>query len=317
MSPRRASLAFLFVVHVTAARAAPPASVDLATAEALFVEGKALSVDGSLAEACARFEASMALVPRLGVQLNLADCDERLGKTASAWVAFGEAAALARRLGDQREAFARERQDALVPRLARLRVTVADAAIPGLAIRRDGVPIAPSAYGLAVPVDPGAHSLAVEAPGRIPWSTEVVAPPAGETTTIEIPPLARRPAPPAAPSRPVTSAGPRRPPLAFWITSGVATVGIGAGAALGLAARSLWQEARADCDPSNVCTDAAYALATRSRRDADLATIAFAAGGAALVSSVVLYLAAPRERAVRVVPQLASRAGGLAVVGAF
>src|SRR5215510_10868859 len=140
------------------------------------------SADGDVAEACARFEASMTLVPRLGVQLNLADCYERIGKTASAWVAFGEAAALARRIGDQRESYARERRDALVPRLARLRITVAGDVIAGVVITRDGVSVAPSAYGVAVPVDPGRHSVEVKAPARIPWSIEVVASVAGTTT---------------------------------------------------------------------------------------------------------------------------------------
>src|SRR5262245_46935235 len=98
---------------------------DMAAAEALFAEGRRLSDAGSFADACGRFEASMSLIPRLGVQLNLADCYEHMGKTASAWVSFGQAAALARRMNDAREDVALQRQDALVPRLTRLRVSVA------------------------------------------------------------------------------------------------------------------------------------------------------------------------------------------------
>jgi hypothetical protein len=323
----RAALACLLVVGgVSGAHAQKPAGGDLATAEALFVDGKALSADAHFAEACARFEASMTLfkasrtdVPRVGVQLNLADCYETIGKTASAWVAFGEAAALARRVGDDRENLALQRQGALVPRLTRLRITIASPAIAGLAITRDGMSVEPSAFGVAVPVDPGAHTVMVEAPERIPWSSEVITSGEGETTTIAIPELQRIPESPSAASRPTAGAGRRRPPRAFWITTGAGIAGIGAGAVLGLAARSLWQQARADCDAHNVCTDAAYALVERSRRDGNLSTIAFAAGGAALVTSIVLYLRSPRDRgrAVHVAPQIAPRAAGVAFVGAF
>jgi hypothetical protein len=322
----RAALAFLVIGSVSGAHAQPSAGGDLATAEALFVEGKALSADARFAEACARFEASMALfkasmtlVPRLGVQLNLADCYERIGKTASAWVAFVEAAAVARRIGDERESLARQRHAALVPRLTRLRILISSPAPAGLVVTRDGVSVEPSVFGVAVPVDPGAHTVKVEAPERIPWSTEVITSGEGETATIAIPELQRRPESPAVAPPTPTGDGRRRPPRAFWITAGVGVLGIGAGTVLGISARSLWQQARADCDANNVCTDAAYALVEQSHLRGNLSTVAFAAGGAALVTSVVLYLRSPRDRGrpTHVVPQIAPRAAGVAVVGAF
>ncbi|HEX3757645.1 MAG TPA: hypothetical protein VHW23_03025 [Kofleriaceae bacterium] len=276
----------------------------------------------------------MALSARLGVALNLADCYERVGKTASAWVAFGEAAALARRLADQREAFALRRQDALVPRLSRLRILLPGAAVDGLTVTRDGVHVQPGAYGVGVPVDPGLHAVDVTAPGRNPWSTRVVVAGEGELATIEVPELEQTRAPPvavpvAAPRAMVTRSptpdalavgpGRRRITPAVWASLGVAAGGFATGIAFGVAARSLWQQAGPDCEPSNVCSGTAYAAAQRSRRDANLSTASFAVGVAALAAGAILFARAPRDPApaIRVVPDLGPRAAGATLVGAF
>lgn len=272
----------------------PPRSEDLAAADALFVEGKRLSEEQQFAEACARFQASIALSLRLGVALNLADCYEHLGRTASAWVAFGEAAALARRLGDDREGFALGRQDALVPRLCRLRILIEGAAGQDLAVVRDGVRVEPAAYGIAVPVDPGAHAVSATAPDRIPWATTVSVSGEGELATIVVPALAARPRPSMQAAR--EPPGRRLVTPATWVAAGAGVAAIGAGTILAIAASSLWQDARRSCDPAGNCTDAAYGATQRSHRDANLATAAFALGGAALVTSIVLYRRAPRAR---------------------
>jgi hypothetical protein len=330
MMYRRTTLATLAVAFVASAASAAQAQAqeasggDLAAAEALFAEGKRLSAAGEFADACARFAASMTLVPRLGVQLNLADCYEHVGKTASAWVAFGEAAALARRIGDPRETFARQRQDALVPRLTRLRVSIAHPDVDGFSLLRDGVRVAPSVYGVEVPVDPGDHRIEASAPAHVTWSTQVVASGAGAVVTVVVPELDRTPPPPsvplvAPPTRDAHDDRRRVTPL-VWITAGVGAVGIGTGVAFGTAARSLWQQARPDCDPSNNCSDAAYARLQRSRRDGDLSTVAFGIGGVALATSLILYLRGSRDRArstLRLVPALTSSAAGAALGGAF
>lgn len=313
------------------AHAQPRVEGDQATADALFLEGRRLSAEHQYAEACAQFEASMALSPRLGVALNLADCYEHLERTASAWVAFGAAAALARRLADPREAFALQRQGALVPRLSRLRITLSGAPVDGLAVVRDGVRVEPAAYGVAVPVDPGAHVVDATAPGRAPWSTRIAVSGEGEIIAVEIPELERTPAPRAAAlvapatatmARSVTQAasavdpGWRRTTPATWIALGVSVAGIGVGSVFGLAARSLWQQARPDCDAASHCSDAAATLVARSRRDGDLSTAAFAVAGAALTTGAVLYLHASRDRPARVVAALAAGAVGVGVAAA-
>src|ERR1700753_3563254 len=77
---------------------------DKASAEALFNDGVALVSAGNYADGCARFEASQALEATLGTTLHLADCYERAGKTASAWVLFRESEGLAQRQSDTERA---------------------------------------------------------------------------------------------------------------------------------------------------------------------------------------------------------------------
>ncbi|HEY3669100.1 MAG TPA: hypothetical protein VGL19_24045, partial [Polyangiaceae bacterium] len=74
-------------------------AADKAVAEALFNEGVALVAAGSFEMGCSKFEGSQALDPTLGTELRLADCYERLGKTASAWALFKESQGIAHRDG--------------------------------------------------------------------------------------------------------------------------------------------------------------------------------------------------------------------------
>src|SRR5262245_23511913 len=74
-------------------------SADKAAAEALFNHAKQLVKEGKLSEACPKFEESLRLDPGIGTLLYLADCQEKAGKTASAWARFLEAAAAAKAAG--------------------------------------------------------------------------------------------------------------------------------------------------------------------------------------------------------------------------
>src|SRR5580704_8146905 len=103
----------------------------IARAETLFDEGKALLKTGNDADACARFSESKQLAPAVGVSLYLADCLQRIGKTASAWSEFQNAAALARERNDKRAELAQRRALALAPTLDRVTIVVAPALAQG------------------------------------------------------------------------------------------------------------------------------------------------------------------------------------------
>src|SRR5262245_1711819 len=58
---------------------------DLAAAEALFREARAAMQSGDFDAACAKFEESERLDKAPGTVLNLAECEEKRGRVATAW----------------------------------------------------------------------------------------------------------------------------------------------------------------------------------------------------------------------------------------
>src|SRR5262249_32467324 len=138
----------------------PPA--DAAAAEALFREGRRLLEEKKYGEACPKLQESDRLDPATGTLLALALCYEGDGKTASAWAAYVDAAGRARREDQKdRERAALDRAKSLEPKLSRVTLVIAPtvAALPDLAVTRDGTPVGRGALGTAVPVDPGPHTV--------------------------------------------------------------------------------------------------------------------------------------------------------------
>jgi hypothetical protein len=191
---------------LSSAMAAPPARAqaeDQAAARSLFDEGRRLLKEGQYADACRKLEAASKLYSSAGILLNLADCFEKVGRSASAWTEFGEAASVAGRARrDDQVKEAKRRQKALEPKLTRLSVRVANE-VPGLTVKRDGTDLASAVWGTSVPVDPGSHEIRAEAPGHEPWTTSINASTPGETAAVEVPELRPTPAvttpPPRAP----------------------------------------------------------------------------------------------------------------------
>lgn len=132
-----------------------------AAADVLFEDAKKLAQAGRYAEACPGFEASYKLDPTLGTLLNKADCHEKIGKLATAWTEWGEAAELARKLDDPRQEFATKRRAALTPRLSKLTLVV-QAPQPELTVLLDGAPMDAATFGVALPVDAGEHLVVVK-----------------------------------------------------------------------------------------------------------------------------------------------------------
>jgi hypothetical protein len=171
--------------------AAPAAAQgqDEAAARALFLDGRQLLKAGRYDEACPKFEAARKLYTSAGLLLNLADCDEHANRTASAWTEFGDAASAAANAGRQKDEIeAKRRQAALEGRLSRLAIRVTAAARDEV-VKRDGAAIDRAAWESAIPVDPGVHAIAAEAPDRSPWSASVSVTEPGKTVTVEVPEL--------------------------------------------------------------------------------------------------------------------------------
>jgi hypothetical protein len=126
------------------------------TAQVLFDEGRALLERNEVDAACEKFEASHNLEHAFGTLINLGECNNRRGRTASAWLNFRSAASIASKKGErEREEHAAKRAQALEQHLCRLTVT----APRGAMVTRNGTPVPEASYGIAVPVDPGAYRI--------------------------------------------------------------------------------------------------------------------------------------------------------------
>src|ERR1700689_2965643 len=96
-----------------------------AAATALFDEGRRLMGEHKFAEACPKLAESQRLAPSGGTLLNLADCYEHTGQTASAWVAWKDVASRANAAGKADvEKRALTKAAALEPALAKLTIAV-------------------------------------------------------------------------------------------------------------------------------------------------------------------------------------------------
>jgi hypothetical protein len=277
-----------------------------ASAEALFAEGRRLMGEGKLDEACPKFADSQKLDPSSGTLLNLGNCYEKLGKNASAWASYQEAASLASSAGRADHlSVAQKRAAALQPTLAHVTVSVPQP-VPGLEIKRDGVPVLKAEWGLSVPMDAGAHMYVAEAPRHKSVTLKIVVAKTdegqpGAKVTVTIPALEALP----ADALPVTTgaAGPDRPRDEGWpgqrtaalVVGGVGLVGLGLGAVFTVMAKSKYDASLESCRPTDptLCTQAGVDERDGARTFGNVATVGYVAGGALAAAGVVLWFTAP------------------------
>ncbi|WP_434041903.1 tetratricopeptide repeat protein [Sorangium cellulosum] len=278
--------------------ACPDASAqarDPAAAEALFDAGRTALQAKDYDAACPKFRESYELDPAPGALLNLADCEEKRGRVASAWSIFRQ---LARDLPptDDRRPIAQARATALEGRVPRLTIRLAPGAPADTAVQRGGIPVGAGSLGAPLPVDPGEVHVTASAPGRT-QKTFTVQLAEGAQTELLVAPEA-----PAAGG----GAGPALPPkespqgassstwkTAGWISAGVGVVGIGVGAVFGLRAIGKMDDADPYCNEKNVCAAEGIRLQKQGATAGTISTVAFLVGAAALGAGAVLVFTAP------------------------
>jgi hypothetical protein len=320
----------VMIAAVVMPPAAAAQSTDPALAETLFQDATRLFNDGKFAEACPKFAASHKADPGYGAVFNLGACDEKIGKTASAWAAFLEAAAIAKSPPEASDA--RQRATALEPKLVRLRIIVAKAP-EGLVVKRDTAVIDRAAWGTAAPVDPGSYRIEASAPGKKTWSTTATVEGEGKTVQVEVPPLAdETPVVPTATTATATTTPTQvEPPRPLGTQRGLAlaagglgVIGLAVGGALGAVAKSKWDDAKPHCDAQHACDPIGLAEGNEARSFAQGSTGAFIAGGIVAVGGIILWLTArpnapaPKpDAAAHVAPWIDPRGGGFVCRGSF
>jgi hypothetical protein len=321
---------------VLPAPAAAQSKEDIANADALFNAAKAMLEAGQYADACGKFAESKRLAPGLGVTLYLADCYERIGRTASAWTEFKSAEGLARARRDPRADLARDRAHGLEPKLERLTIDVAPT-VPraGLHVLLDGAPVPPEEWGLGIAVDPGDHVVLASAPEHsdrsfaahlssetptlavhinaldatepVPRATADAAPSVpGESRTTAIP--FSNPPPEPAPSE---NPGERQ----RWIgvgagVLGIVGLGIGSGFGLDASSKKNASNQNGNCNAADYCDSNGLRLRSEAGNSASLSNLFFVAGGVAIAAGVAVYVTAPREKTALVIAPVPRQNGG-------
>lgn len=254
-----------------------------------------------MAEACAKFDASYQIDPALGTLFRLADCYDRIGRTASAWALFSEAKARAQAAEQStREAIAAERVKELEPRLSRLGLNLgASAFLTGLELRLNEVVVPQASWGLALPVDPGEQRVRLSAPGYESWLGTVTVEAGPGVRRVSLPKLQRQSATSRSGTGPVFSKDPSESrPYPRWLgysVGGAGLVGLGIAGLFGYRAYDLNQQSLEQCssENANACTRRGDSLRDDAQRAASVSTGLAVAGGALLIGGVTLTLLSP------------------------
>jgi hypothetical protein len=289
----RALVIPIVVALVCAPLAAQAGGTDPAAAEALFREARDAAKRGDTATACTRFAESHRLDPAPGTLLNLAECEEKLGKIASAWAHLREALD-ALPPNDDRVASAAAHATELEPRLPRLVVRLAAAAPRDARVERDDAEVGAASLGVPIPIDPGRHWVTVKAAGRRARTYTVQAIEAKRVDVVvdagEVDPDAVQP---AIASR----SGAGNPRTLGYVLLGAGGLALGVGAVTGLLAIDRNAFMNDHCDAARSC-DADGLDAGRSGRTFDIvSTVSFIAAGALVVGGIVWIVTHPSKEA--------------------
>jgi hypothetical protein len=314
---------------------------DPAGAEKLFAEARKLLDDGKYAEACQKLADSHQLDPALGTLLNLAQCYAKIGKTATAWATYREAADTAHASGRaDRETKARRAAEALEPDLAKFMITVPDAAAQkAVEVKRNGMPVPKGLWGVSEPVDPGEYLIEAHIPGGKSWTARVKAEP-GRVAVVVLPPLEdAAAAPPEAtgPSsasarigavpetRTIDHASGSFQRIAGFSAIGVGVVGLALGTVFGLKVSRKNDEIDTICPTGQPCPADGVVRYNTAVDDAKgvrtVSLVGFGAGAALVGVGAALVLTAPKSEAPSTAlwfqPAMGTAGAGAAVGGSW
>ncbi len=297
-------------------------------ADDAFKQGRDFMKAGKFAEACTAFSESQRLDPSLGTQFNIAQCEEKTGKLASALKIYRDLAQYD--TNETRKSAAAALAEKLAPRVSKLQLQLS-VKPAGTAITLDGAACAPCLAGDA-PVDFGTHTIGVAAPGFL---TATATATVSEEAKVIVVPIKLEPGTPSTTSSPLPVMVPPPPPISHTdapprsrrkLVAIIAMAGggvlIGTGVGFGLSARGRWNDAKDVCGGSTTCandsdTEYAQALGDSARTRANVSTVMFVAGGLAAAAGVYLFVTTPKEHAVTVSASGSATSAGLVVAGSF
>jgi tetratricopeptide (TPR) repeat protein len=293
------------VVAALAATASAQPSQNATAAEAQFEKGRSLEKAGNWRDACLAFEQSQKLDPQFGTLYNVGECNQHIGKLASAWAAYRELAQ--RDTNAARRAHARDLASRLEPRLAKLLVSIAPP-VDHVTLTMNGDDVS-NLIGIESPVDPDTYELVASAPGYDNVHATAVVTDEAKTVSIAMTMTVTKPAEPAPapipatvsspplPPPPIEHAGSRRPYAIAAISLGGALV-LGGFVAGGLALEK-WHDATNECHDRVCSSPSVTTMATTDKNEANaratVADVLIAAGAVGAAIGVYLALTEPHH----------------------
>ena len=278
-------------------------------AEALFKQGKKLMGDKRYADACDAFEQSYKLDPGIGAQLNVAKCYEEWGKLARAYTAYQLAEKLAKDENDPRTPKIHELVEGLDTQVPRLTVKLPKDAPKELVITLDAKPL--TAVGEKFVIDPGPHTIEYGIGDQKKQKIVPMDRGADSEVTLEITkgmyaaanggkgegesePV--KPPPPKVAKKPAPGRNMRIGGIAL---GGAGVLAIGVSSVMTLSARSRYNDAldKYCGGKTNGCDSMGLDITHDARSTANIATVVFLVGTAAVGGGVAMYLLAPKGHA--------------------
>ncbi len=312
-------LACVFIGVLTTVAAAQPAPNPQGAK--LFEEGRALAAQGKFELACEKFEASLAIDPAIGTQLNFADCHENLNHFAEAWRLFDSAADAEKITNPERAKFSRGRADALLNKLGVIVLKLATPDAPMLAVSIAGRTVKPAPVIKEI-VDPGEVAITVTAQTGQPFQrSEKIT--AGKTVVIDVPAFdADISTGGTIVTPPSEGMSPRSKRLILaYSVGGVGAIALVTGVILGVKAKGDYNKQFddgncIDVTPGPQClNDMGFNAQNDAISLANIGTGFGIAGAVLLGAGAALFFTAPRD--VVVTPTATASSGGISVVGRF
>lgn len=324
----------MLVVACLAQAGAAVAQSNSGVAQSLFEEGVRLMREKKYAEACPKLAESHKLEPGGGTVFNLAICLEEDGKLASAYVAYDEALARAKKDNNAKRAqTVEQRMAALKPRLSRVTITVVKPALDvKLDVRFDGTALGEQAWGIPFYADVGTHTITAEAPGYKSFRTELKVEAGGNQYATNVPALDKDPNAAVANAGTPASEARKAPPKDTgvvieapqgrgalpWILVGTGVALASAGAVTGILAFGKHSDSDAEC-PEGRCTAKGVEDENSANTFAWISNITLPLGIIAGGIGAYLFIRKPSSAATtaRASARIAPTSSGFVLYGAF
>ncbi len=278
-------------------------------AKQLFEEGMRAIDRRDRVTGCAKLRESLAMFAVPNTLFNVAECDERDGKFASAFDHWQRGVTLVD-VNDARVRVAKKRLEALDGRIARLRI-VAAPSIGSATVMLDGVEVDRATLSEPIVVDPGKHVVVTRVAGHEDYEREVNLAARDRTEVVVRAGAVKKNADQS--SRAVKLR-----------TGGAVALGIGVAGAIaaGVTGGLLLSRDKQIADRCNgsVCDRTGYDLAQGQGPLLVGNAVAWGIGAAGVGTSVMLMILSKRAEKTEshaVVPLVAPNLGGLGVMGRF